>query len=62
MNHRTAPCPAAYTLSVIGGRWKVLILWKLFQGEHRACASRSNSKKATDNTVGETSRGAGEDI
>jgi len=35
MNRRTAPCPAAYTLTVIGGRWKVLILWKLFQGEHR---------------------------
>jgi DNA-binding HxlR family transcriptional regulator len=35
MNRRTAPCPAEYTLSVIGGRGKALILWKLFQGEQR---------------------------
>lgn len=38
MNSRTAYCPAEYTLSVIGGRWKVLILWKLFQGEQRFSA------------------------
>ena len=38
MNRRTAHCPAEYTLNVIGGRWKVLILWKLFQGEHRFSA------------------------
>jgi DNA-binding HxlR family transcriptional regulator len=35
MIRRTAPCPAEYTLGVIGGRWKVSILWKLFQGEQR---------------------------
>jgi len=35
MSRRTAPCPAEYTLNVIGGRWKVLILWNLFQGEQR---------------------------
>ena len=35
MSRRIVHCPAEYTLSVIGGRWKVLILWKLFQGEQR---------------------------
>jgi DNA-binding HxlR family transcriptional regulator len=30
-----ARCPAEKTLDVIGGRWKVLILWQLFQGEKR---------------------------
>ncbi|HEU4401195.1 MAG TPA: helix-turn-helix domain-containing protein [Candidatus Polarisedimenticolia bacterium] len=28
-------CPAETTLSVIGGRWKVPILWTLFQGTRR---------------------------
>jgi DNA-binding HxlR family transcriptional regulator len=28
-------CPAEMTLEVIGGRWKVPILWHLFQGTHR---------------------------
>jgi DNA-binding HxlR family transcriptional regulator len=28
-------CPADRTLSVIGGRWKILILWHLFQGTKR---------------------------
>jgi len=28
-------CPAEYTLTVIGGRWKVLILYQLFQGVQR---------------------------
>jgi DNA-binding HxlR family transcriptional regulator len=32
MSRRTAHCPAEYTLNVIGSRWKVLILWKLFSG------------------------------
>jgi len=35
MSRRTTHCPAEYSLNVIGGRWKVLILWKLFQGEQR---------------------------
>ena len=35
MSRRIVHCPAEYTLSVIDGRWKVLILWKLFQGEQR---------------------------
>lgn len=28
-------CPAERTLAVIGGRWKILILWHLFQGTKR---------------------------
>ena len=28
-------CPAEYTLGMIGGRWKVLILYRLFGGPHR---------------------------
>jgi DNA-binding HxlR family transcriptional regulator len=28
-------CPADRTLAVIGGRWKILILWHLFQGTKR---------------------------
>ena len=28
-------CPAEITLEVIGGRWKVPILWNLFQGTRR---------------------------
>ncbi len=29
---RKAACPAEAALQVIGGRWKTLILWHLFQG------------------------------
>ena len=28
-------CPAERTLAVIGGRWKIVILWHLFQGTRR---------------------------
>ena len=28
-------CPAETTLRVIGGRWKLIILWHLFQGVRR---------------------------
>lgn len=28
-------CPAEATLKVIGGRWKLIILWHLFQGRRR---------------------------
>ena len=35
MSRRIVHSPAEYTLRVIGGRWKVLILWKLFHGEQR---------------------------
>jgi DNA-binding HxlR family transcriptional regulator len=31
----TSKCPAELTLAVIGGRWKVLILYQLFQGVKR---------------------------
>jgi DNA-binding HxlR family transcriptional regulator len=32
---RSTTCPAEVTLGVIGGRWKVLILYQLFQGVKR---------------------------
>jgi DNA-binding HxlR family transcriptional regulator len=35
MQRKGQQCPAERTLDVIGGRWKVLILWQLFQGEKR---------------------------
>ena len=35
ITRRPAACPADATLQVIGGRWKTLILWHLFQGSKR---------------------------
>jgi DNA-binding HxlR family transcriptional regulator len=35
MPQRTTHCPAEITLAVIGGRWKVLILYQLFQSVKR---------------------------
>ena len=35
MKRRETNCPAEITLTVIGGRWKVLLLYHLFQGVKR---------------------------
>ena len=35
MKKRDSNCPAEVTLSIIGGRWKLLILYHLFQGVRR---------------------------
>ena len=35
MKTRRTKCPAETTLAVIGGRWKVLLLYHLFQGVKR---------------------------
>src|SRR6516164_6675488 len=35
MKKHSTHCPAEITLAVIGGRWKVLILYQLFQGVKR---------------------------
>ena len=35
MKKRATACPAEVTLAVIGGRWKVLILYHLFDGVKR---------------------------
>ena len=35
MKRRKTNCPAEITLSVIGGRWKTLLLYHLFQGVKR---------------------------
>ena len=35
MKRRVTKCPAEITLTVIGGRWKVILLYHLFQGVKR---------------------------
>jgi DNA-binding HxlR family transcriptional regulator len=35
MRRKEVRCPAEFTLGMIGGRWKIIILWQLFQGEMR---------------------------
>src|SRR5215813_15514447 len=35
MKRRSSKCPAETTLSIIGGRWKVILLYHLFQGVKR---------------------------
>ncbi|MBA3319930.1 MAG: helix-turn-helix transcriptional regulator [Pyrinomonadaceae bacterium] len=35
MKRKATRCPAETTLQIIGGRWKVLILFQLFQGVKR---------------------------
>jgi DNA-binding HxlR family transcriptional regulator len=35
MKRRETDCPAEITLKVIGGRWKVILLYHLFQGVKR---------------------------
>lgn len=35
MQRRSQRCPAEGTLEIIGGRWKVLIVWQLFRGARR---------------------------
>ncbi|HSD54838.1 MAG TPA: helix-turn-helix domain-containing protein [Burkholderiales bacterium] len=32
---RTRECPVEAALSVIGGRWKILVICRLFEGKHR---------------------------
>jgi len=35
MRRKEVRCPAELTLGMIGGRWKIIILWQLIQGEMR---------------------------
>ena len=35
MKQKKMKCPAEITLDVIGGRWKIIILWQLFQETKR---------------------------
>src|SRR5688572_24120297 len=35
MKPPASPCPAESALAVIGGRWKILILYRLFERPHR---------------------------
>src|SRR5688500_7650782 len=40
MAERECRCPADETLALIGGRWKVAILWELFRGKRRCSELR----------------------
>ena len=40
-------CPVALTLSLIGGKWKALILWNLLEGTMRYSALRKAVPDAT---------------
>ena len=44
-------CPVALTLSLIGGKWKALILWNLLEGTMRYSALRKAVPDATPRTV-----------
>lgn len=41
-------CPVTYTLSVIGGRWKAAIIWRLTDGPVRFGALRDLIGKVSD--------------
>jgi DNA-binding HxlR family transcriptional regulator len=47
MKTLTRKCPAETTLEVIGGRWKVPILWFLFQGTRRFSELRRSLEGVT---------------
>ncbi len=34
LSNEERKCPISYTLSIVGGRWKWLILYKIFKEEH----------------------------
>lgn len=47
MSRPSTRCPAETTLQVIGGRWKVLILWRLFEGSRRFSELRRDLGQVT---------------
>ncbi len=47
MKRRRTKCPAEYTLSMIGGRWKIPILFHLFQGVKRFSELRRTMEGVT---------------
>jgi DNA-binding HxlR family transcriptional regulator len=51
MKRASTKCPAEATLHVIGGRWKVIILWHLFQGRQRFSALRRGIKGITQKVL-----------
>ena len=34
LSNEEKKCPISYTLSIVGGRWKWLILYKIFKEKH----------------------------
>ena|SRR5690349_19296414 len=56
MEHQGKKCPAEVTLDVIGGRWKILILWHLFQEVKRFSALRRDIPGITQKMLTEQLR------
>lgn len=50
-------CPVALTLSLIGGKWKALILWNLLEGTMRYSALRKAVPDATPKMLSRTRGG-----
>lgn len=53
MKRRATKCPAETTLQIIGGRWKVLILYQLFQGVKRTSELRRALKGVSQKVLTE---------
>ena len=51
MAKRGTKCPAEVTLAVLGGRWKVLILFRLFQGVKRFSQLQRSVKGITQKVL-----------
>lgn len=51
-------CPVALTLSLIGGKWKALILWNLLEGTMRYSALRKAVPDATPKMLANSRRTA----
>ena len=47
MKASAAPCPAESALAVIGGRWKILILYRLFERPHRFSELKRSLRNCT---------------
>jgi len=56
MKVRSTLCPAEYTLSVISGRWKVIILWHLFDGTKRFSELQRGVVKVTQKMLAQQLR------
>lgn len=50
-------CPAESAVKLIGGRWKIIILWYLFQGVHRHAELRRALNGVTQKVLTQQLRG-----
>jgi DNA-binding HxlR family transcriptional regulator len=53
---KKATCPAEATLQVIGGKWKILILWHLFQQSQRFSELRRSMNGITQKVLAQQLR------